>query len=63
MDDTALRTVLVSGISRKMPTNVLEMCLKSKQDNGGDLEKIVHEDGQETAVVIFKDTEGVRIYC
>jgi hypothetical protein len=58
MDNTASRTVLVSGIPESMPTDVLKVCLESPKANGGAIEDISHEAGQDTAVVIFKDVEG-----
>ena len=58
LDDTASRTVLVTGISKLMPTDVLKTCLESVKVNGGAIEDISHKDGQETALVIFKNVEG-----
>jgi len=58
MHDTTLRKVLVSGIPSLLSTDVLKTYLESETVDGGAVEEIFFETGQETAVVVFKNIEG-----
>lgn len=61
-DDRDARKVLVSGISRTMSTTLLRDFLESARVNGGPIEDLIHEHGQETATVVFQHVEG-KFFC
>lgn len=55
------RSVLVSGIPRATPTFAVKAFFESTRVNGGAVDHLTHECGQETAIVTFQDHKG-RVY-
>lgn len=56
------RTVVVTGISRSAPTTLLKTLLESAHVNGGKVDDIIHEQGQESAIVTFQSSEGILFF-
>jgi hypothetical protein len=57
-DDSLPRKVVVSGIPKVLSTDMLKQFLESPKVNGGSIEEILHETGEDSAVVVFKDKTG-----
>lgn len=53
-----VRKVRVSGIPQSMSTSILKEFLESSRVNGGEIEDLKHETGQDTAVVTFVSSDG-----
>lgn len=50
--------LLISGIAKTVSTPILKAFLESSKVGGGSIENMIHEPGQDTAIVTFEDPEG-----
>jgi hypothetical protein len=61
-DDSLPRKLVVSGIPSAMSTDLLKQLLESSKVNGGIIEDIRHETGENSATVVFKDKKGKSVF-
>ena len=53
------KTVCVTGLPSGIHKDYIQMFFESARQNGGPVDNVEYESGDETAVVTFEDSEGI----